>query len=62
MSFNASTLKATDNNGRLAATGEGLFMGGIHSWGMHDYSEGYIQHTFSSEVNNKVCLKMDGVK
>ncbi len=62
MSFNASALKATDNNGRIAATGEGLYMGGIHSWGMHDYSEGYIQNTFSSQVNNKVCLKMEGVK
>jgi hypothetical protein len=62
MSFNASSLKATDNNGRLAATGEGLYMGGIHSWGMHDHSEGYIQHSFTSQVNNKVCLKMDGVK
>ena len=61
--FNADALKASHNsNGYIAATAEGLYMGGIHSWGMHDHSEGYIQHNFTSEVNNKVCLKMSGVK
>ena len=63
MQFNADSLKSSHNSsGYLAATGEGLYMGGIHSWGMHDHSEGYIQHTFSSQVHNKICLKMDGVK
>jgi hypothetical protein len=61
--FSADSLKASHNsNGYIAATAEGLYMGGLHSWGMHDYSEGYIQHNFTNQVNNKVCLKIDGVK
>ena len=63
LSFEADTLKhLTNNNGYIAAHSASLYMGGIHSWGMHDHSEGYIQHSFTSEVNNKVCLKLQNVE
>lgn len=62
MQFPASTLKANDNNGRIQSTGHGLYMGGMHSWGAHDYSHGFVQHTFSSEVNNNVCLKIQNAQ
>ncbi len=60
-SFNADALKGWNGNGYIAAHGSGLYMGGLHSWGLHDHSEGVVRHNFTSNVNNKVCLKMEGI-
>lgn len=61
LEFAANSLKGNNNNGHIIGHGHGLYMGGVDSWGSHDYSNGYIQHNFTSEVNNKVCLKMENV-
>ena len=62
MSFNAAELKGSNNNGYISMHSSGLYMGGITGWGSHDYNEGWIRHNFTSEVNNKVCLKLENVK
>jgi hypothetical protein len=61
-SFPADVLKGSNNNGYIGATGHALYMGGLDGWGMHDFSEGYLQHNFTSNVMNKLCLKMENVK
>jgi hypothetical protein len=62
ISIEGSGLKGQDDNyGRIASTGHGLYMGGENGWGMHDYSNGYIQHSFQTEVN-KLCLKLENVE
>ena len=60
-SFNATAFKGWNNNGYISATGHGLYVGGLSSWGGHDYGNGWIRHTFSSQVNNKVCIKLENV-
>ncbi len=61
MSFNATAFKGSNDNGYIQATGHGLYMGGLHSWGSQDLGNGWIQHNFTSQVNNKVCLKLENV-
>jgi len=57
----AYALKGWNNNGYIAATGHGLYIGGLNGWDLHDYSEGKVQHNFTSYVNHKVCLKLENV-
>jgi hypothetical protein len=62
-SFEGSSLKGVDDaTGRIASIGHALYLGPIHSWDMHDYSYGFLQHSFSAEVSNKLCLKLENVK
>jgi len=61
MSFNATAFKGWNGNGYIAATGHGLYMGGLYSWDNRDYGNGWIRHNFTSQVNNKVCLKLENV-
>ncbi len=60
-SFNATAFKGWNNSGHISSTGHGLYIGGLYSWGSRDYGNGWIRHTFSSQVNNKVCLKLENV-
>ena len=62
LSFSAADLKGSNNNGYISMHTSGLYMGGINGWGSHDYNEGWIRHSFTSEVNNKVCLKVENVE
>ena len=62
LGFNAGSVKGNNNNGYIAGTGHGLYMGGLGGWSVVDYSDGYIQHNFTSQASNKVCLKIDGVE
>ena len=61
LSFNATALKGWNNTGYIQATGHALYAGGLSSWGSQDLGNGWLQHTFSSYVNNKVCLKFENV-
>jgi len=61
-SVSAGLLKGWNANGYIASTGGATYMGGLYSWGMHDYTHGYIQHNFTNQVLNKVCFKVEGVK
>ena len=60
-SFNAANLKGNNGNWYLEESGHGLYMGWVNSWGDADYSQGYIQHNFTTQVK-KACLHIDGVK
>lgn len=60
-SFNATAFKGWNNNGYISSTGHGLYIGGLNTWGSHDYGNGWIRHSFTSQVNNKVCLKFENV-
>jgi len=61
-SFSANLLKGTNASGYIGSTGQTLYMGGMNSWGLIDYTHGYIQHTYSTQVANKVCLKLENVQ
>ncbi|MBI5611092.1 MAG: hypothetical protein HY902_19625 [Deltaproteobacteria bacterium] len=48
---------APGNSMYYMQTGHGLYIGGLNSWSVFDYSNGYVQHSTSS-YTNKVCLKI----
>lgn len=62
LTFNATAFKGWNGNGYIAATGHALYLGGLSSWDNRDYGNGWIRHNFTSQVNNKVCLKLENVK
>ncbi|MBM4370273.1 MAG: hypothetical protein FJ098_01365 [Deltaproteobacteria bacterium] len=61
LSFNATAFKGWNDNGYIGSTGHGLYMGGLYTWALRDDGNGFIQHSFTTQVNNKVCLRLDNV-
>ncbi len=62
MSFNATDVKGTNNHGYVQMTADGVYIGGLDGWGRHNYDSGYIAQSLTSDMTNRLCLKLVGAQ
>jgi hypothetical protein len=59
--FEANQVKGWNAHGYIQLAADTLYIGGLSSWGRQDLGHGFINNNFTSQVTNRVCLKVENV-